>query len=344
VGPTLGSAYKHESPPRLLHYPLRTLDAGLGRITVFHLVGAALEKSLYPDTYLYCIHNIRVHTSIGIPETGRGGIRICDCYRISCRSLYAALCCLSSDSDQRPADKNQMDHIRACDDSFCGPVDSNVGDTMEKDKTKDLQELKNLVDAGQISPESFLAIIKEMITTGDEQITTIDNSDEIQPVDSDVPGDSGNNLPQVFSAGTSMNHDAVDRQSLSVQIKQIDGSKTTIRDEKISHTENGGLHSAVDQAIIQSCEGRIIDTRSAQGVCEITGKLAQKTMSCYLCHRSICLKHCEFIEHNGENYPFCNTPFPGSKISCAKRFYLSMNTWQKTKKKLDKEKTDDDTG
>lgn len=215
---------------------------------------------------------------------------------------------------------------------------------MDKDKKQNLKELKHLVDTDQISPESFLEIIKEMITIDDEQITKVENSDEIKPMDSDFPDDSPDDLSKVFSAGISMNHDAIDRQSLSVQIKQIDGSRITIKDEKISHTENGGLHSDVVKAIIISCEGKKIDTNNAQGVCEITGKLAQKSLSCHMCHRSICLKHCEFIQHNGENYPYCNTPIPGSRITCARKVYLSMNTWQEAKKKTNKEKPNGNSG
>jgi hypothetical protein len=215
---------------------------------------------------------------------------------------------------------------------------------MDEEKKQNLQELKNLVDAGQISPESFLEIIKEMITAKDEYIKEEGDSDDTQIPDDDIPGEVTDDLPDVFSDEMPLNHDSIDRQSLSVQIKQIDGSRTTIKDEKISHTENGGLHSDVEQAIIISCEGKRIDANNAQGVCEITGKLAQKALSCHLCHRSICLKHCEFIKQNGENYPYCNTPIPGSKISCARKVYLSMNTWQEAEKKTNKEKTNGNSG
>jgi hypothetical protein len=207
---------------------------------------------------------------------------------------------------------------------------------MDKDKRQNLQELKNLVDADQISPESFLEIIREMITTGDVQIKENGDSVDVQTPDSDIPDEVTDDPTDVLSGEIPLNHDSIDRQSLSVQIKQIDGSRTTIKDEKISHTENGGLHSDVEQAIIISCEGKRIDANNAQGVCEITGKLAQKALSCHLCHRSICLRHCEFIEQNGENYPHCNTPVPGSKISCARKAFLSMNTWQEAEKKTNK--------
>lgn len=215
---------------------------------------------------------------------------------------------------------------------------------MDNDRKQNLQELKNLVDAGQISPESFLEIIKKMITTEDGQIRGDRDSVDEQTPDNDIPHEVTDDLPDVLSDGIPLNHDSIDRQSLSVQIKQIDGSRTTIKDEKISHTENGGLHSDVEQAIIISCEGKRIDANNAQGVCEITGKLAQKALSCHLCHRSICLKHCEFIKQNGENYPYCNTPIPGSKISCARKVYLSMNTWQEAKRKTNKGKTNGNSG
>jgi hypothetical protein len=215
---------------------------------------------------------------------------------------------------------------------------------MSKDKIQDLQELKNLIDADQISPESFLEIIKEMISTGDGQIKKAEDYINVQSSDNDIPDEVTDDLPDILSGGIPLNHDSIDRQSLSVQIKQIDGSRTTIKDEEISHTENGGLHSDVVKAIIISCEGKKIDTNNAQGVCEITGKLAQKSLSCHMCHRSICLKHCEFIQHNGENYPYCNTPIPGSRISCARKVYLSMNTWQEAKKKTNKEKTNGNSG
>lgn len=215
---------------------------------------------------------------------------------------------------------------------------------MDKDKGQNLQELKNLVDAGQISPESFLEIIKEMITTENGQIKEERDSVDEQTPDNNIPDELTDDLPDVLSGGIPMNYDSIDRQSLSVQIKQIDGFRTTIKDEKISHTENGGLHSDIVKAIIISCEGKRIDANNAQGVCEITGKLAQKALSCHLCHRSICLKHCEFIEQNGENYPYCNTPIPGSKISCARKVYLSMNTWQEAEKKTNKEKTNGKPG
>lgn len=215
---------------------------------------------------------------------------------------------------------------------------------MDKDKGQNLQELKNLVDAGQISPESFLEIIKAMITTENRQIKEERDSVDEQTPDNDIPDEVTNDLSDVLSDGIPMNYDSIDQQSLSVQIKQIDGSRTTIEDEKISHTERGGLHSDIVKAIIISCEGKRIDANNAQGVCEITGKLAQKALSCYLCHRSICLRHCEFIQQNGENYPYCNTPIPGSKISCARKVYLSMNTWQEAKKKTNKEKTNGNSG
>ncbi|MGB3478403.1 MAG: hypothetical protein WBB67_04515 [bacterium] len=215
---------------------------------------------------------------------------------------------------------------------------------MDKDKKQNLKELKYLVDTDQISPESFLAIIKEMITTENGQIRGDGDSVDVQTPDNDIPDEVTDDLPDVFSGGIPLNHDSIDRQSLSVQIKQIDGSRTTIKDEEISHTENGGLHSDVVKAIIISCEGKKIDANNAQGICEITGKLAQKALSCHLCHRSICLRHCEFIQQNGENYPYCNTPIPGSKISCARKVYLSMNTWQEAEKKTNKEKTNGNSG
>lgn len=207
---------------------------------------------------------------------------------------------------------------------------------MDKDKRRNLQELKNLVDTGQISPESFLEIIREMITTGNVQIQEDGNSVDDQTQDNYTSNEATGNLSDILSGGIPLNYDSIDRQSLSVQIKQIDGSRTTIKDEKISHTESGGLHSDIEQAIIISCEGKRIEANNAQGVCEITGKLAQKALSCHLCHRSICLRHCEFIEQNGEKYPYCNTPIPGSKISCARKAYLSMNTWQEADKKTNK--------
>jgi hypothetical protein len=215
---------------------------------------------------------------------------------------------------------------------------------MDNDRKHNLQELKNLVDAGQISPESFLKILKEMITTENGQIKEERDSVDEQTPDNDIPDELTDDLPDVLSSGIPMDYDSIDLQSVSVQIKQIDGSRTTIKDEKISHTENGGLHSDVVKAIIISCEGKKIDTNSAQGVCEITGKLAQKALSCHLCHRSICLRHCEFIQQNGANYPYCNTPIPGARISCARKAYLSMNTWQEAEKKTNKEKTNGNSG
>jgi len=160
-----------------------------------------------------------------------------------------------------------------------------------------------------------------------------DDSSDANVLDIGLPEEIVEILNNVQAEQDPASHDSIDRQSLSVQLKQIDGSRTTIRDEKIKHTENGGLHSDVEQAIVISCEGKKIEVSTAEGVCEATGKLAQKALSCHLCRRSVCLRHCEFIEHDGENYPYCSVPLPGSSASCARQVLLAMDTWREADRK-----------
>lgn len=206
-----------------------------------------------------------------------------------------------------------------------------------------LDDITDLVNNGQTSSETVIAKIQEYQTLKNILEDKLSNSEFTQT--NNVPENIEEILSNILLNQYPSGNNAIDRQSFAVKIDRIDDTKTTlIKDEKISHTENGGLHSDIVKAIIISCEGKRIDANTAQGVCEITGKLAEKALSCHLCHRSICLRHCEFIEQNGENYPYCNTPIPGSKISCARKAYLSMNTWQEAKKKTNKEKTNGNSG
>ena len=193
--------------------------------------------------------------------------------------------------------------------------------------------MKELVDSHQLSQEAFIEMARSLIAEDNTQNIETDDSGDANVLDIGLPEEIMEILNNAQAEQDSTSRDSIDRQSLSVQLKQIDGSRTTIRDEKITHTGNGGLHSDVEQAIVISCEGKKIEVSAAEGVCEATGKLAQKALSCHLCHRSICLRHCEFIEHDGENYPYCSTPLSGSSVSCARRVLLAMDTWREADRK-----------
>jgi hypothetical protein len=206
----------------------------------------------------------------------------------------------------------------------------------ERRHSKLLEEITNLINEGQMSPELLLEKIAEYQTLQSEQ-----NSAGVLSEADPMPG---NNLSEklaeilnnLLSHRYPSSNEAIDRQSLAVQVKQIGETKTVIKDEKIKHTNSGGLHSEVEHAIIISCEGKTIEANRAQGICEVTGKLAQRALSCRLCHRSICLRHCEFIEQDGAYYPYCNIPHPRSRTSCAKKTVLSINTWREIEKKINK--------
>ena len=192
--------------------------------------------------------------------------------------------------------------------------------------------MKQLVENGQVSPESFIKMIKDMLVSEGKQLPENENIDTESIVEN-FPDDIKDFMHDFQPNQLISGKDSIDRQSYSVQIKQVDCSRTTIKDEKIKHTEDGGLHSDIEQALVISCEGKKIEINAAEGICEVSGMLAQKCLSCHLCHRSICLRHCEFIEHDGENYPYCNTSVPGSTISCAKKIRQSMNMWQEFDRK-----------
>jgi hypothetical protein len=191
----------------------------------------------------------------------------------------------------------------------------------EQNYLRFLETIAHLIDSGQISPE----LLQEL---QEYRIPEDGNGSDNNPARiSDI-------IRNLLLHRDNASNGAIDRQSLAVQLKHIGCEKATIKDEKIKHTESGGLHSEVEQAIIISCEGKRIEAPQAQGICEVTGKLAQKTLSCRRCHRSICLRHCEFIEQDGANYPYCNTPIPGSRITCYKKTILSLNTWHETEKRM----------
>ena len=197
-----------------------------------------------------------------------------------------------------------------------------------------LDDITNLMNNGQMSPELLLQKIKEYQELSNEYPSASRLSNDGVSSTNNTQERIAEILNDVLLNHNSLNNEAIDRQSLSVQIKQIGGAKTTIKDEKIRHTDDGGLHSDVEQAIVISCEGKRIEAHRAEGICEVTGKLAQRALSCRLCHRSICLRHCEFIEQGGEHYPYCNTTLPKSRISCAKKIILSTDTWQEIEKKM----------
>jgi hypothetical protein len=204
---------------------------------------------------------------------------------------------------------------------------------MDRNGIQRLKEMKELVDSHQLSQEAFIEMARALIADNNTQHIEMDDSSDANVLDTDFPEEIMEILNNAQAQEDPASHDSIDRQSLSVQLKQIDGSRPTIRDEKITHTGNGGLHSDVEQAIVISCEGKKIEVSAAEGVCEATGKLAQKALSCHLCHRSICLRHCEFIEHDGENYPYCSSPLPEAGTSCARQVLLSMDTWREADRK-----------
>jgi hypothetical protein len=206
-----------------------------------------------------------------------------------------------------------------------------TGEIAEERYLRLLGEIRALIDDNQALPELLLRKI--------EELRAVENS-QIVEGNSESEGPSGHNSQRIaeivntiLSGENSSSNEPIDRQSLSVQIRQIAGARTTIRDERIRHSEGGGLHSQVEQAIVISCEGKRIEAQTAEGLCEVTGKLAQKALSCRLCHRSICLRHCEFLEVDGEHYPYCNTPPPKSRISCIKRTITSIDTWRELEKR-----------
>jgi len=204
---------------------------------------------------------------------------------------------------------------------------------MDRNGIQRLKEMKELVDSHQLSPEAFIEMARTLIADNNTQNIETDDSSDANVLDIGLPEEIIEILNNAQAEQDPASHDSIDRQSLSVQLKQIDGSRTTIKDEKITHTGNGGLHSDVEQAIVISCEGKKIEVNAAEGVCEATGKLAQKALSCHLCHRIICLRHCEFIEHDGENYPYCSTPLPGSSASCARQVLMAMDMWREADRK-----------
>ncbi len=204
---------------------------------------------------------------------------------------------------------------------------------MDRNGIQRLKEMKELVDTHQLSQEAFIEMARSLIAEDNTQNNETGDYRVENVLESGLPEEIIEILNNALTGQDQASHDSIDRQSLSVQLKQIDGRRTTIRDEKITHTENGGLHSDVEQGIILSCECKKIEVSAAEGVCEATGKLAQKALSCHLCHRSICLRHCEFIEHDGGNYPYCSTPLPGFSASCARQVLMAMDTWKEADRK-----------
>ena len=195
-----------------------------------------------------------------------------------------------------------------------------------------MEDIRHLINNGQTSPELLMEKIEEL------QALRNSNSSENRLPQGEITSGSNQQgiaefLKNVLFNNHRLSNESIDRQSHSVQIKQINGARTTIRDERIRHTDNGGLHSDVEQAIVISCEGKRIEAHKAEGICEVTEKLAQRALTCRLCHRSICIRHCEFIELDGANYPYCNTPPPKSRISCVKKTLLSIDTWRETERR-----------
>lgn len=204
----------------------------------------------------------------------------------------------------------------------------------ERNYSKLLEDIANLINGGRISPELLLEKIEEYQALQREQNREGRLSSGESIPSNNISERIAEILNNILLNRYPLSNEAIDRQSLSVQVKQIGGTRTIIKDEKIKHTESGGFHSEVEHAIIISCEGKRIEANRAQGVCEVTGKLAQRALSCRLCHRCICLRHCEFIEQDGAYYPYCNTPPPRSRISCAKKTVLSINTWREIEREI----------